>query len=95
MRMIQMIPTIMQNAHDKEKLMDMFRAEAESNWDQFVGKLDNSGIYDFSIKLTVSLDSYLSPESGKKNILRNIQNHTKDFLVLLCQKNVRGCVLSF
>ena len=62
--MIQMIPTIMQNAHDKEKLMDMFRAEAENNWDQFVGRLDNSGTYDFSIKLTVSLDSYLSPESG-------------------------------
>ena len=47
MRMIQMIPTIMANAHDKEKLMDMFRAEAENNWDQFVGKLDNSGTYDF------------------------------------------------
>ena len=62
MRMIQMIPTIMQNAHDKEKLMDMFRAEAENNWDQFVGRLDNSGTYDFSIKLTVSLGL----ESGKK-----------------------------
>ena len=44
-----MIPTIMQNAHDKEKLMDMFRAEAENNWDQFVGRLDNSGTYDFFI----------------------------------------------
>ena len=66
MRMIQMIPTIMQNAHDKEKLMDMFRAEAENNWDQFVGRLDNSGTYDFPIKLTVSLDSYLILESGKK-----------------------------
>merc|ERR1712166_679459 len=33
MRMIQMIPSIMQ-FHDKEKLMDMFRAEAENNWDQ-------------------------------------------------------------
>jgi len=49
MRMIQMIPTIMQNVHDKEKLMDMFRAEAENNWDQFVGRLDNSDTIDLIV----------------------------------------------
>ena len=41
-----MIPQIMQNAHDKEALMDMFRAEAEQNWDQFMGRMDNSDTID-------------------------------------------------
>jgi len=45
-KMIQMIPQIMQNAHDKEALMDMFRAEAEQNWDQFMGRMDNSDTID-------------------------------------------------
>lgn len=46
MRMIQMIPQIMQNAHDKEALMEMFKSEANYNWDKFFTKLENSDTID-------------------------------------------------
>ena len=46
MRMIQMIPQIMQNAHDKEALMEMFKTQAEYNWDKFFARLENSDTID-------------------------------------------------
>jgi len=42
LRMIQLVPQIMQHANDKEKLMEVFKAEAEGNWNQLVGKMENS-----------------------------------------------------
>jgi len=42
MRLIQLIPQIMQHANDKEKLMEVFKAEAEGNWNQLVGRMENS-----------------------------------------------------
>merc|ERR1712109_388483 len=45
LRMIQLVPQIMQHANDKEKLMEVFKAEAEGNWNQLVGKMENGNTF--------------------------------------------------
>jgi len=69
MRLIQLIPQIMQHANDKEKLMEVFKAEAEGNWNQLVGKMENSDFIEAMV--THLAGSIVSTHGWFKSLLKD------------------------
>jgi len=69
MRLIQLIPQIMQHANDKEKLMEVFKAEAEGNWNQLVGRMENSDFIEAMV--THLAGSVVSTHGFFKSLLKD------------------------